>query len=472
MAHVRDALNALVARLFAPVDNSSIVFFRIAFGLIMFWEANRYLKFGWVASTYIDSPILFSYVGFEWVKPWPGIGMYLHFYGLAILSICIMLGFWYRISAVLFFLGFTYVFLLEKANFLNHFYLVVLLSFLLIFVPANQSFSLDARRNPAIRSSTAPTWALAILATQFAFVYFYGGIAKLNSDWLGGEPMRTWLANETQFPIIGRWFTEEWMVYFFSYGGLLFDLLIVPALLWKKTRWYAVAAGVFFHLSNDEIFSIGIFPWMAMAATVLFLPPDLPRRIYEHFSNARLAQHQKTRGRRKQAVVETAAIPDGDVPFTQRPLVQRATIVLLAVYLAIQVLVPLRHFLYPGSTAWTDQADKFSWRMMLNSKVGEISFNIVDPATGESWVVDPDTYLSNLQETKMKAQPDLILQFSHFLAAEWQADGYENVEVFADTAISLNGRDPQPIVDPTVNLAAEELTLAPADWITPLEGKD
>lgn len=455
--------NTLVARLLAPVDNSSIVVFRIAFGLVMLWEVNRYLGNGWVKSYYIDPPYNFPYIGFEWIKPWPGNWMYVHFYALALLATFIVLGLFYRVSAVLFCLGFTYVFMLEKGHYLNHLYLACLVSFLMIFVPANRDFSLDVWRGAVPRSTTAPAWSLVLLVSQFSVVYFYGGIAKINQDWLRGEPMRSWMANETHVPIIGRWFTEEWMVYAMSYGGMLLDLFIVPVILWPRTRWLGVVALVLFHRINAEMFSIGIFPTFATAAIILFLPPSLPRRVVSYLGS----MFGKVRTGRKTTVREQ---PELDVvPFMQRPLVQRMTVVLVLGYIGIHLLLPLRQHLYPGPTAWTDYGDRFAWRMMLNSKHGTITFNITDPESGQTWTVDPMEYLTRSQFGNMTSHPEMILQFSHYLADEWARKGYDSVEVRADTAISLNGRDPMPIVDPTVNLAAEDYRIGPYDWITSFE---
>ena len=148
----------------------------------------------------------------------------------------------------------------------------------MIFIPAHRAFSIDSLRKPQIRSQTVPAWALWVLAAQMAIVYLYGGLAKLNADWLQGEPMRMWLTASTDFPVIGSLFTREWMAYLFSYGGLLFDLLLVPLLLWPRTRTFAFVAAVGFHLTNAELFQLGIFPWLAIAATTLFLSPSWPRR--------------------------------------------------------------------------------------------------------------------------------------------------------------------------------------------------
>lgn len=461
---------ALVARLQAPVDNSSIVLFRIAFGLLMLWEVQRYLNYGWVASEYIDPVYLFPYAGFEWIRPWPGIGMYLHFYALAILAVCITVGFYYRLSAALFFLGITYVFLLDKSHFLNHIYLVTLISLLLIFVPAHRDFSIDARRRPSIRSTTAPAWTLALLAFQVGIVYVYGGLAKLNGDWLRGEPMRTWLSDESDLPLVGRWVTDEWFVYVVSYAGLLLDLLVVPALLWPRTRWFAVVALILFHRFNAAMFSIGIFPMFATAAIVLFLPPSWPRRAATWLRSTFEPQHRRAAAKRvgnRKVAPEPAATPR--VTIARSAWVQPLAIAAITVYVALQLLFPLRHFLYPGNPAWTDQGDRFAWRMMLHSKVGDVQFIVTDPPSGATWNVDPATYLTDFQIGKMTGQPDMILQFGHFLADEWRADGYEDVEVRATTSISLNAREPVPIVDPAVDLASEDLSLGNASWITSLD---
>ncbi|NNE28985.1 MAG: HTTM domain-containing protein, partial [Saprospiraceae bacterium] len=113
-----------------PVDISSLVFFRIAFGFVMLWEVGRYLGKDWVERYFIDPDFYFTFQGFGWVSPLEGNAMYVFFLILGILAFCIMLGLFYRTSIVLFFFGFAYLFLLDKTNYLNHFYLITLLSFI------------------------------------------------------------------------------------------------------------------------------------------------------------------------------------------------------------------------------------------------------------------------------------------------------------------------------------------------------
>lgn len=435
---------SLFQRLFQPAGLESLVLFRIAFGLLMLVEVIRYLYMGWVNSIFVAPKYHFTYTGFEWVKPWPGLGMTLHFVVLGLLATAIMVGFCYRVATVLFFLGFTYVFLLEEAIYLNHFYLVCLYSLLLIVVPAHRAWSLDAWLRPALRSTTAPAWTLWVLRAQICIVYFMGGVAKLNGDWLQGQPMRIWLHERTDFPLIGRFFEEPWMVYLFSYGGLLFDLLVTPLLLWSRTRWAAFILVAIFNLTNARLFSIGIFPWLALSTTViLFLPMSWLQRKKE---------------------AEAVTSPE---PFRLTPK-RRAIVSLLAVWLALQILIPLRHWLYPGNPEWTEEGHRFSWRMKLRDKVGELQLLLHEPKSGRTWEVDPLVFITQRQLDSAATRPEMILQLCHFAAGEWQAKHRRPFEVRVRSMVSLNGRPRQAMIDPNVDLSQEHRKLGPATWINPL----
>ena len=435
---------------FAPVDIASLAVFRAAFGAMMVWEVYRYFSKGWIARYYIDPDFHFTYYGFSWVKPWPGDGMYVHFAVLGLAAAGVMAGLFHRASAVVFFVGFTYVFLLDQARYLNHFYLISLIAFLLVFLPVHRAFSLDARRRPELQSDTAPFWALWLVQAQVGIPYFYGGLAKLNGDWLQAEPIRSWLAARPDFPVIGRYFAEEWMVLAFAYGGLLLDLLIVPLLLWRRTRPYAFAAGVVFHATNALLFRIGIFPWMMMAATTIFFAPDWPRRA------GLLPAASRTRGRGARAAAPEAA-----------PAFRAATVGVVFVWVALQLLIPLRHLLYPGNVSWTEEGHRFAWHMKLRDKDARARFVVADP-DGSTRNVRLGDHLTRLQASKMAGQPDMILQFAHHLAREARAEGRTGVQVRARVMASLNGREPQLLVDPDVDLAARPRSLRRASWIVPL----
>jgi hypothetical protein len=438
----RPARTPLGRRLFSTCDIASLVAFRIAFGLLMLFEVAR--VFPSVGPLYIEPTFHFTYYGFDWLHPWAGNGMYVHFGVLGLAALCVTLGLFYRAAALVFFLGLSYVFLLEQATYLNHVYLLSLISFLLIFLPAHRALSLDAWLRPELRSQVVPVWALWLLRAQIAIPYFYGGLAKLNPDWVRGQPLRLWLDRDAER--LGPFLAQDWFAYLLSYGGIAFDLLIVPALLWSRTRPWAFALALAFHLTNSVLFSIGIFPWAMIAATTIFFPPDWPRRLL-----ARLGYRTRP----------PAPSPP---PSALRPR-QRALLGFWAVYLAWQLLFPLRHWLYPGDVAWTEEGHKFSWRMKLRDKAGEAHFYAHDAATGETWEIDPRPHIDRWQFAEMTGRPEMILQFAHYLADALRAEGREDVEIHAVTHVSLNGRRPQPLVDPDVDLAAVEPSLRPAPWI-------
>lgn len=426
-------------RLFNPIDIMPLVLFRVAFGGIMVWEVWRYFHFDRVYRYYIEPIFTFHYYGFHWLNPLPGDGMVWLFYGLAALSICILLGLFYRAVMPLFWLVFTYIFLLDETQYLNHFYLISLISFLLIFVPAHRKWSLDSLLFPKIHSETAPLWSLWLLRGQMAIVYIYGGIAKINPDWLRGEPMRDWLSSRTDFPLIGQYFTEEWMVYAFSYGGLLLDLLVVPFLLWKRTRIPALLVAIVFHLTNARLFNIGIFPWFAIAATLLFLPPHWFR----------------FRSRRMETMVKTQTIH----------LRERLLLLGIACYFLIQILLPLRHFLYADYVSWTEDGHTLAWHMKLRSKDGTIALYASHPDTGITEIIPLEDYLNRRQTSQMSDNPHMILRFVHYLS---ETDAYAGQEIRAWSMMSLNGRASQLLIDPTANLVEEVDDLWRDDWVLPL----
>jgi hypothetical protein len=236
------------------------------FGLILLVECWRFWSKGWIERYYIEPEFLFKYYGFGWVEPWPGEGMYWHFAALAVLSLLILLGLLYRLAAVLFFFAFTYVFLLDQARYLNHFYLVILIAFILMVIPAPRF------------GATAPGWSLWLFRLQFEVMYLYAGIVKVNADWLRLEPMGMWLARRDDWPLVGELLLQDWVVAVASYGAILLHIVGAPLLLVKATRGWVMAIYFAFHLMNHFLFNIGIFPWLAMAGTLLFLEPDWPKR--------------------------------------------------------------------------------------------------------------------------------------------------------------------------------------------------
>jgi hypothetical protein len=435
------------AYLLAEVDGASLAVFRVLFGLVMAWEVVRYVQHGWIARYYIEPAFHFSYLPF--VQPWGGQGMYWHFAATGLLALLVAAGLWYRVAAWLFCLAFSYIFLLDKAQYLNHFYLIALLSFLLAISPAHRACSLDRALARRPGPPAVPRWSLLLLRFQIAVVYVYGGIAKLNADWLSGQPLGEWLARRDHLPLLGPLLAHPWAGVAFGWGGLLIDLCVPFLLLFPRTFWLGAAAAVAFNVLNGLIFSIGIFPWLMVAALGLFPRPDWPRRLLGG-APPRRAQAGKT-----PAPVGPAAI---------------ALLVGLHLYAAGQLLVPLRHWLYPSDVAWSEEGHRFAWRMKLRDKDATLALFVSNPLTGEVRQVEPRRWLTARQEGKMAPRPDMIHQFARFVADEAERRGEPRPRVTAVAVASLNGGPTSYLIDPTVDLAGEPSSLAPARWILPRAG--
>ncbi len=416
----------------------------------MVWECTRYFQYEWIERYWIHPDFFFTYLGFGWVKPWPGEFMYVHFFFLGVFALFIFLGLFYRLSTILFFLAFTYVFLLDKANYLNHFYLISLISFLMILIPAHRSYSLDALLWPKLKSLETPAWTVNILRFIVGVPYFFGGIAKLNSFWLQGEPMRTWLRNAG---FSNNFASSEFMVYFLSYGGLFFDLMIVPLLFWRKTRVIAFVLAISFHLTNAYIFSIGIFPWLMIGMTTIFLEPDWAKNILE-----RIKQLLKIN---PIAAPNLVSIKSNNLRIRQ----------FLLVFILLNILIPFRHLLIPGNVHWTEEGHRFSWHMKLRDKKAKAEIIAMDKDTGKTWKVDLKEFLSSRQRGKMAARPDMILQFAHYLEDYYKEKGHKNLAIYAKVRASLNALPGRDLIDEQVDLTEVSRYGVPAKWILPLEGK-
>lgn len=431
-----------------------LVIFRIAFGLLMFFSTLRFISNGWVVDLYITPQFHFTYLWFDWVQPLPGPWMFLPFVLLLMLSLNIMVGFAYRFSMTLSFLSFTYIELIDKAYYLNHYYFISLLSFLLIFLPLHRAFSIDVRLHPHLRLTHVPAWTIGAIQLQLSLVYLFAGAAKLYDDWLlRGIPLNMWLPSRTDFPVLGRLFGEPFFGLLMSWAGALYDLTIPLWLLWRRTRWLAYLAVIGFHILTGMLFPIGIFPWIMIVSALIFFDECDYRTLYTIAGRfLRLPTWPE----------KPASVSKPTTSFGVKPLW-----LILSIFFIFQVMMPLRFLFYPGYVNWTEQGYRFAWRVMLVEKAGLALFNVTDLDTGDRWTVHPAQYLTRHQEKQMAFQPDMILQFAHFIEQQAIAEGRRDVAVQADVWVAFNGRRSQPYIDPTVDLTLEQNGLHHKDWILP-----
>lgn len=441
---------------FKRVSPESLAFFRVFFGCVMIYEFNN--KYVYVVDYLVDQDILFTYDFFHWVIPMAKADMRLFFLAAFIASSMVAIGLAYRFSMTVVFLSWTYIFLLDRGHYNNHYYLYALISFLMIFTGANRSFSVDGWLFPKLKGSI-PFWNLGILRFQMFVVYFYGGLAKLNMDWLRGTPLRQWLwANSADYPLWYQGFVRtEFATYFYSYGGLIFDLGIGFILLHKKYRHWALVILAFFHISNHFFWNIGSFPWFALVSTGLFFDANWPSKIWNIIFKRTPKPELKTTPQ-----LATAG-------FNLKPI----TLSLLGVYITFQLLFPLRQFLYDGNPSWTGQGQFFAWRMMLVDTLDGIKFKIKDADDPQYYDVAVEQYLMFNQFRKVTRTPRALLKLTHHLRDVMLEGGAKDPIVKMEIYRSVNGRPYALLADTTLNYAnVEDDPFSSPKWMMPFNESD
>lgn len=434
--------------LFGPRDAAGLAVFRILFGLVMAWEAGRYLAYGWYRYYWVEPEFHFTYPGFDWVRPASEAGLVCVLLALHTSGLLLAAGVLSRLAALVCGLGWAYLFLLDQMTYLNHMYLICLLCLLMAVAPAHRTLSLQNLAQPGRGVDRVPAWGPGLLAVYVAVVYFFAGVAKLNPDWLRAQPMLVWLEAHRDAEPLGPLVAHDATAWILSYGGLLFDLLVGPLLLWRRSRRLVLPVVLAFHAANAFLFEIGVFPWMMMGGCVLFLDPARVRRALGALAP------------RLGASAVTAAAP--------RLPARLAVMGFLLVFGAVQLGLPLRHLAYPGDPSWTEEGHRFAWHMKLRTKAGRVRYRVEDLDTGEVRSIDPRDALSSRQYRKMRGTPDMIWLYARHLADRAAAEG-RRVAVYADSQAGLNGRPYEALVDPAVDLArAPRAVWGHAEWILPM----
>jgi hypothetical protein len=369
----------------------------------------------------------------------------------------------YRVAIFLFFLGFTYVELIDQTAYLNHYYLISLLSGLLVVLPAHRAWSVDAWRRPATRLDAVPVWTWNLLRFQIAVVYLFVGLAKVNPDWLlQAQPLRIWLAAHSDLPVIGSWLQEAWVAYAASWFGAIYDLSIAFLLLLRRTRRWAFLAVILFHVATWMLFNIGMFPWIMIVAATVFFPPNWPRPCFAWLAGKVALRFQICAWPQWATDVVIPNSPSRVGPVANPRLITAV----LALYGAAQVSLPLRPYLLSQEhPAWSYRGFNLSWQVMVAEKTGYVEFFALDHATGRRSRIQTGDYLTPRQQLLMAQDPYLIRQFARKLAADLQARGRMDSEIVVNAFATINGRPGQRIINPRADLAKQ----TDSDWILPLQ---
>lgn len=412
--------------LFKTIDIAPLAAFRIFFGFLIACESFGAIISGWIKDVLIAPQFTFSFIGFEWIQPLSGNGMYYYFALMGILGISIMIGFRYVLSMFLFCLLWTGVYLMQKSSYNNHYYLLIIISFMMIFLPANRYKSLDVKFGYTKESVEIPYWINLIFIIQIAIVYFYAFVAKLYPDWLDGTFTKNLLQGTTTRPFFLELFAQKWFYLFIAYAGILYDLLIIPFLLYRKTRTLALLASLLFHLFNAIVLQIGIFPFFALSFALFFYNPDTIRKIF--FRNKITKPSFPSLNFKNKKILYFLFIP----------------------FLFIQLILPLRHYFIKGDVLWTEEGHRLSWRMMLRERSGYISFEIVENDTKQSMIYDYSKNLTSKQARQLPTKPDFIWQYCQKIKEEYNG---KNISIYVNCANSINRKPYKILIDPKYDMA-------------------
>lgn len=438
-----------------------LITLRVVFGAFMLFSTIRFLLLGWVEEQYIRPKVHFPYYGFSWVTVPPEPILYVMFGLMLLAAVGILLGAWFRWSAVAFFLLFTYIELMDVTYYLNHYYFVSIVAFLLPFTPAHRQFSVDALRlGNSWRVQHIPRFYIDVFKVMIGIVYMYAGIAKIQPEWLlHGLPLAIWLPAHDNLPLLGIFLRWEYSPLLMSWAGMLFDCTVPFFLLWSKTRILAYCAVVLFHTVTGILFQIGVFPLVMIGMTLLFFSPEWHIAVQTRISSfLRVLLKKNTSDNNVIGVNYIVSIFE-----------KRYILPFFVLFLVFQLLFPWRYCLYSGYHLWTEQGYRFGWRVMLFEKSGTAQFYVRDSKTGREGVVDNSEFLVPHQEKQMAMQPDMILHYAHFLREHYQAKGVHNPVVRAVVYVTLNGRAGQLFIDSTRNLAEIHDSWQHKEWILPLQ---
>lgn len=439
-------------RLGQRVSGQSLAVFRILFGALILWDSWRYIVDDRISNYWVAPQFHFSYPGFGWVAPLPEPWIQTAWLALGLSAFLVMIGLFYRIAIVALTILFSYFFLLDEAQYLNHFYLVILFGILLCALPAHRVWSVDSLlRRPS--TPDVPYAAVFILRLQMEVMLLFAGLVKLTPDWLAGEPLGMWLRRRADYVPFGGLFEYDAVILAAAWGTVALHVVGAPLLLWRRTRLAVVILYCIFHTLNSIFFNIGIFPWLTIGATLIFFDPDWPGQLLSHFR----------RWTRSPAPAVASPKPSPTV-------LPRYAFAAIVVWAVIQVALPLRSLAFSSEVRWAGDGHRFSWRMRIFDRKAKGHFRIVSKSDGTQWVIDPKDYLTRRQISIMLTRPDMIHQFARYLAARWKDAGHGEVAVYADIRKSLNGRPMQVYIDPSVDLASAPYNLfAPDPWVLKLE---
>ena len=205
----------------------------------------------------------------------------------------------------------------------------------------------------------------------------------------------------------------------------------------------AMGLAIAFHLTNSWLFIIGVFPWFMLLSLPIFLDPGCLRK---RFLGQTLDDTSTS---------STFSVP---IPF----------FAVLVVFVSWQLLFPLRHFAIPGNPSWTEEGHYFAWHMLVRGKRSALRYIALDRTLGSTGTINLRRFVTEYQLSRLSRDPRMIHELAQLIVAELRSRDFSDVELRAHVLVSMNGRRPQLLIDPSVDLAREQVGWRKPSWIVPL----
>ena len=212
------------------------------------------------------------------------------------------------------------------------------------------------------------------------------------------------------------------------------------------------------------MFPIGVFPLVMIGSTLIYFDEKFHQKIINFISKFTLKSKQLTN-------IESFNLKNS----------YRAVYKLLFLsFFILQLILPLRYLMYPGKLFWTEQGYRFSWRVMLIEKAGYAQFFIHEPLKDRKMIIENRKYLTAQQEKMMATQPDMILQYAHFISevykdsiiTEYNGEVINlgpKPKVTAKVEVSLFNKGSRLFIDENIDLSNVERGFSNKKWILPYE---
>lgn len=414
-------------QLMASVDPLNLGLFRIVFGLVLIGYFLFYRTPDTLNLFFLSADFHFSFPLKEMLGlPAPTEESLAVLHPIMLVAAGLLtIGLLSRVAAAVLLLCSGYLFVLEKAVYAHHDYLILL--FLLLFVVTGPSPFMAVDRWLFRRNAPAelPGWTLFLFRAQVVIVYFFSALNRMNGEWLSGR------VSESIFVGAGDAFIFATVVI-----ALVADLCAAFMLALRQLRPLGIVILIAFNIGIKYYLDMTILPFLMISTAALFVDPVWVR----HLPGVRglLA-----------AFTPPASARDARVP--------GPVWAFIGVYLFLQVVIPLRHFLIPGPVHWNMLGQRFSWRLLAQVNVGHIDFFVTDIITGKTEEVPRLEGINPGRYMVMNYHPDMILQYADYIRERYAAEGMYAPLVSVNSFVSSNGRPFSLYINPELNVAHEEI---------------